>query len=368
MPSGDILTTLKHKAHNSIHVVFSHDGGFLATAEAVARLVATSTGQELVQATCTTPCSFVRFSHDDKFVAFGSLGGTVSLFATEPGRLVAQFEQAGMPVGFSRDGQWLATVYPRGLAQLWATADGKQVRRITPASSNDWARFSPDLRFLALMCRNTGTIRLLATKSGEEITAVEHSQHAWAKFSPDGRFMVTASVDGTVRLVSTETGNEVVHLTHTGPLGRLSFSHNSQALLAVSENGDGSLVNSVTGHIVAPVKIPPTEHYNITFSPLSRFVALQNGKGETRLLATKDGREVAKLPPTGNGIIPHGLVFSPDELFLGVNTRASSYHRLPSVRIAGFSPPAARMARYGGSRPVVTGTIQTQLRRTNRRQ
>ena len=74
VPSGDVFTTLKHPDPPLIQVVFSRDGRFLATAQSVAHLVATSTGQELAQTTCTTPCSLVHFSHDENFAAFGSLG------------------------------------------------------------------------------------------------------------------------------------------------------------------------------------------------------------------------------------------------------------------------------------------------------
>jgi WD40 repeat protein len=86
MPSGEVLTTLQHKDPKSIlHVVFSRHGRFLATAASVARLVATSTGQELAQVTCTPSCPFVHFSHD---------------------------------------GQLLATLLNGNLAHLWTTADG----------------------------------------------------------------------------------------------------------------------------------------------------------------------------------------------------------------------------------------------------
>jgi hypothetical protein len=69
------------------------------------------------------------------------------LFTTEPGRLVAQFEQAGWLVCFSRDGQWLATLPDGGSsAQLWALATKHGVR-VYPSDPE---------RLFELMCAKAG--------------------------------------------------------------------------------------------------------------------------------------------------------------------------------------------------------------------
>jgi eukaryotic-like serine/threonine-protein kinase len=134
-----------------------------------------------------TPHADVRFtavSPDGQWAATGSHFHTkVKIWAARTGKLVKELPvESGSMVGFSPDGEWLATT--GGGLSLWAVGSwepGKQFGGVTFA-------FAPDSQLLAVETGH-GVIRLVSPESGQEYArlADPNQETGWSIcFSPDG--------------------------------------------------------------------------------------------------------------------------------------------------------------------------------------
>ena len=111
-----------------------------------------------------------------------------------------RFEGFANPVGFSRDGRYLA-VAGHTVVRMFETATGRKVGSVEVGESDGRGAlaFSPDGRYLAA-ARNT-IARVFEVATGKEIFKTEFNRDVKSvEFSPDGHYLA-ANDDTTVRML-----------------------------------------------------------------------------------------------------------------------------------------------------------------------
>ena len=158
-------------------------------------------------------------SHDGKWVVAGTEHGEVHLWDTDTGKKVRTFERSwdigARPVGFSKEGKWLATSVfrpgahgmadPCAIVLLWDVATGEAKHEI---QGNVFSRsLTEDGKWLT-----TGwgekTVRIWDVETGKEVGAFSgHDEPVQDCFvSSDKKLLVTCDQSGTVRLWDVTTG------------------------------------------------------------------------------------------------------------------------------------------------------------------
>ena len=110
--------------------------------------------------------------------------------------------------GLSRDGRRAVTVGADGIAQVWETETGRQLRSLSVGDPLTWAAFSPDGRQIVTATGHPrgglgrGEARVWEVESGRPISPpLKHRiDLSCAAFSPDGRLILTADQGGTARI------------------------------------------------------------------------------------------------------------------------------------------------------------------------
>jgi WD40 repeat protein len=95
----------------------------------------------------------LAFSSDDRWLATGSVDGTIRLWETTTGRLIAELPghlESVEAIAFSPDGRTLASVNPGIEVTLWHLATRRELARLPHPEAGYHIQFSPDGRRLAL--------------------------------------------------------------------------------------------------------------------------------------------------------------------------------------------------------------------------
>jgi WD40 repeat protein len=121
---------------------------------------------------------------------------------------------------------------------------GEERRRGPLEPSTDWrGALSPDGALAAVPTRDGRTIRLIATRSNEEVCRTEGAADwpARVAFAADGRTLTATSRDGTVRVWSAATGKVVRRITGLAPPIRLVALSPDGSVLATVDRADGAV-------------------------------------------------------------------------------------------------------------------------------
>lgn len=215
----------------------------------------------------------VAFCSDGKTLATGS-GDELTLWEIDSGKARTRFVGRGVALGFSPDGNTLATA--SGLYAL--------------------DRRSP-----------TDEIRLWSVATGEPTAVCKADAGVvWAvAFSQDGKTLASSHQDGAVRLWDVATGNNTATLKdpstpqldfHSSFLlfrsSSLTFSPDGKTLAS----GGGPVVNRTKGRITGEIRL-----WDVTKSKLTRVLAAHEGEGcfanmfafTTTLAFSPDGKILA---------------------------------------------------------------------------
>ena len=329
-------------------VVFSHDGGTLATASYLwgaegssIRLWDVDTGE--LGHTFEEPYEVysVALSSDKlSILTVGSYGNS-RLLDVETGQLLREFKGTqSEAVAFSPDGRMITR-------QLWhkdwqgnysytielLNANTKKTLHVFPmgASRHNKVTFSPDSSTIAIDPKGRGHISLWDANTGELVrtlvTGVGGSDvHGNAVFSPDGRIIAGGGADGTIRLWDADTG-ELVH-TLTG----YSVTLGLDGAIATFGNGTVLLWESTllpdTRNLVRTFEGHTARVHSVAFSPLDGNTIASGDKSGNIHLWDADTGELLRALDKGE----YSIAFSPDG-----NTIASggSWHNFntPSFRL-----------------------------------
>ncbi len=145
-------------------------------------------------------------------------------------------------VGFSQDAQLLVSVCHDESVSLWDAASGRLIRNFESAGVADgMPTLSRDNQFLA-SGNGLQEIKIWDVDSGalRQSLAGHTDQVRACAFSPDGRWLVTGSADHSIKVWDVVTGAEKLTLTgHSGEVTTLGFS--SDGTMLISGSTDSSL-------------------------------------------------------------------------------------------------------------------------------
>ncbi len=262
------------------------------------------------------PVDVMGFSPDGQTLATGSDDGTVRLWDVATGderRTLTSHGDGVSAVAFGPDGQSVASGGNDGTVRLWDVASGAELH--TLAGHESWVSavaFSPDGRTVA-SGSDDGTVRLWDVASGAELRTLA-GHESWVSavaFSPDGGVLATGSDDGTVRLWDMATGEELHTLTgHDGWVSAVAFSPDGHTLATGGNAGRTRLWDVATGDERRTL----TDHGDgvsaAAFSPDGQILASGGNDGTVRLWDADSGAELRTL--AGHESWVSAVAFSPD--------------------------------------------------------
>jgi WD40 repeat protein len=188
-------------------------------------------------------------------VGYGVSSGTLSVFDTATGRLIAQHPAAhASPIGaitFDRDGAMLATADTEGTIKIWADLeklDSKSAAVLTLKGHQgaiNTVGFSIDGKRLVSASADKTARVWDVQNAGAAIRPLEGRSYDWSpvtRFSPDGQ-LIAAAGGRSVRLWDAATGRLVRELSpgDKGQVTSIAFSPTDNRLLAVGFGGEADV-------------------------------------------------------------------------------------------------------------------------------
>jgi len=230
-------------------------------------------------------------------VATISLDGSVRIWETGSGKLLASTGPAGEPyvyprISFSPDGRYVAATSEGRLLRLLDARDGKLLHSMRCQSTIYGLPFSPDSRHIATADAR-GAVRIWGVASGKcERAWTEVNMLLAAAYSPDGSTIITATQHGEVRVWDASSGAVIADLT--GPVGgveAVGFSPDGHWILAGSDAGEVWIWDAPTygGSLLSRAKAA------MAVSPDGAHIAASDGEDVTILDAASGSRLVRAL-------------------------------------------------------------------------
>jgi WD40 repeat protein len=185
----------------------------------------------------------VAFSHDNRYVATGSVDTDIRLWETTYGREVAVLSGHNSWVNglaFSSDGETLASASSDGTVRLWDVGNRRTRAILNPnAGEVRSVAFNPEGSLVAAGTRY-GVVKVWDSVGRQERATLRgHAGDVWSVgFAGDGRTLASVDGDwnqpGDIRLYDVETWREQKTLHHTGEVLGLAFAAKAPVLAAGS--------------------------------------------------------------------------------------------------------------------------------------
>ena len=266
----------------------------------------------------------IAWSPDGRMLAFGgnesvsTIGGNESLIrlwdvkASKWSRSIKDPSLMVYSVGWSPDGQMLATGTNEGLVRLWNEARQLRCTFSGHTGSVLSVAWSPNGRTLA-SCGEDGTIRLwdVAARQLRHTIHKHTGRVIHVVWSPNGDKLASCSADRTIRLWD-EMGNSHRTLTgHTGSVLSVAWSPNGRTLASGSADGTIRLWDAKTGHLEILLEGHTAPVRSITFSFDSRLLASKSSDQTVRLWRCDTGEGIVKLAEFASDSWIPNLAFHP---------------------------------------------------------
>jgi WD40 repeat protein len=229
-------------------------------------------------------------------------------------------------IGFSHNGQVLATLTSNMTIILWRISDGSQIAILGGYDGGvNKIAFSPDGDLLA-SAHNDSDVRIWRLSDGAKaLTLSGHTEVVTdVAFSPDGHLLASSSRDKTVKLWRVQDGILVQTLSHPDPVSHIAFSPDGNMLAASCsfliyfwQVSDGKLIQSIDGNF-----------QGIAYSPKGElFVA-----GGNDYISLLDVPEISLIePPIDNPGLAETVIFSENGELLAVS--GSGKHDVARINI-----------------------------------
>ncbi|HXY37143.1 MAG TPA: protein kinase, partial [Planctomycetaceae bacterium] len=310
------------------------------------------------------------FSADGKRVVSSSEDGTVKVWETASGRLLATIDGQHGPVfsaAFSPDGKQIVSGSFGNTLSVWDLSNGRELlARTVHTRAVSSVAFGPDGKRIVSGSWDK-TLKIWDAVSGQELQTLKGHTAAVtrASFNRDGTQIVSAGEDMTIRLWDVSSGRELRTIKGAGkavwkPVWNVAVSSKGDRLVSGGGEGTVQIWNATTGK--PTVKANSADSLGIvpcvTFSPDDKRIAAGNGRCTIKLWDAENGRELLTLE--GHTGTVNSVAFSPDGTrlvsgsddatvkvwMLSVTEQAAPARILahPGVATMAFSPDGKRLA------------------------
>jgi WD40 repeat protein len=273
--------------------------------------------------------SDVTFSPDSQFVAVAARLGpsekSIHLISNAKGEEIwhAQYGDWIWGLAFSPDGRRLATASGSGRLRVISTEDPEEVAELEVGGSVTDVEFSPDGELIGLSYFRRdqeddddaiGGVRILSSDGLGQIAAVRvRDGLCWrVAFAPDSMRAVSKcnfhrNADGAiVHLIDTETSAVVSEIKHTDLIREIAFSADGRLLATASEDGTAALVATADGREIARLTHGSKVSF-LMFSPSGDYLVTGSGLGP-QVFDTANGEQLARFTAGFQGL---DLAFRP---------------------------------------------------------
>lgn len=262
-----------------------------------------------------TPMGALRWSRDGKRLLY--IAGDVPMIANADGTDAKEFSTETVPhdaqsadayAEWAPDGQHVAF-------GMWRSSFLSDVdtRAVTPLSTSrllypaPWEiAFNSDASTVAVLEATDGdvrTLRFVSTADGTSLTTDRFNIYSILGWSPDDRFVAIADTGYLTWIADAVTSK----LVQTGGRGRWSPK---DPLIAIAKGSGGTVV--VLDPLTSNERVIGTDGgvWAPTWSPDGSLIAFEHARGDSAVVRTEDGTEVATLPGRNPQFGPNGWVAS----------------------------------------------------------
>jgi len=278
-----------------------------------------------------TQVSRVAFSGDGRYLISGA-SNSLRVWDLSTGKeLHSTRPPGGYSMSFfslSDDGKvarWVG--YDRAVYQ-WKVGVARDAVKLTNPRTNNisysYQAVSPDGKWMVGINYNDRKARLIdlvGTKSDKELITLPQAYSNNLTFSPDGKRVAIGSSDRSITVFDVPSGEQIKKVAgEANPNGyyygspTVYFSNDSRGLLTFDQNGEGKLLEVLTGsaRLVMPRDQPGgySSPNAIVWSRDNRLVARSSYDGTVTVMDAMTGKELMRRQ-TGQGAVS-GLAFSKD--------------------------------------------------------
>lgn len=256
------------------------------------------------------------------FVSIGSLGHTLSVYATQTGEELLKLDTEGIERCLvSPDGSFIATVDRGGAVSTWDVQSGRRMARWHAEKNLPFGRrfdvlaVSPDSSYV-LSAGEDRVVRRWNPRTGAQTSVLSGHQYGVTacRISPDGTFIVTASLDYTLKIWDADTGKERATLSgHLYCVNDCTVA--PDASFIVSASGDHTLkVWDSTGEEISMLAGHSDSVRTCVISPDGAFIVSTSYDGTAKMWSLQDLRQQSTVSRHVDDI--QALAISPDGTFI----------------------------------------------------
>lgn len=260
-----------------------------------------------------------------------------ALFDLESGELLLRFAahaEAVRSIAFSPDGRRLATCGEDNVVQVFDTANGKLVRKITPPEYPKRGMTSSGVPYRPLRpFQNLG--EAVGSAIGDAIAGaftepfISRLSHVHSvAFSPDGRRLLSSEYDGSVRLWDLTNGRQVLQycghrFAYSNDLlpviNSAAFSFDGRRVVAADRSGYVRVWETSSGRSLLRIRADANNALSAQFSPDGKHLLTLGADGVARIWDAKSGEHLHMLYP-GKSAEVRVARFAPDGTVMTLGT------------------------------------------------
>lgn len=362
--------TLEHEEIDTVlHVVYSHDGSYIATSSKEgARVWEINSNRVIARLNQDQAIRYAVFSPDNQFLAtvgFDNDNSVAQSWEIISGKETSRMshEASLIDIAYSSDGGSVITTSRDGKARVWQLRSQQEVSRLNHKPGVTDITYSPDGKYLvttggksiqvwettngrlavranlngkgfvlsAAYSPNGKFVATAGSFSGSDDTAqiweIGGEEVAQARrtavlkyksglfriaFSPDGQFMATAGGDRTARIWEVSSGEEVAMMQHKRTVNAIAYSPDGKFVATASDDGTARVWEVSSGQQVALMNHKRAVTA-IAYSPDGKFIATASRDRTARIWEASSGKAISRME---HRKIVTGVAYSPDGKFI----------------------------------------------------